>query len=219
MHEQVGWDVRAVIRRLVDIVAAAVLLVLTLPVLVLVALISATTLRAWPFFTQERIGRGGEVFGFLKIRTLPPFVPRYTDKYALEDHVVPKVMWLIRGTHLDELPQLLLVLRGRMSLVGPRPEMRCFHDAMEPAFAATRVSVRPGCTGLWQVSAAGAGLISEAPEWDRFYLEQRTWRMDAWILFRTVVLAVRRGRSGLERIEDIPRWVCRPLAVAGAPVV
>ncbi len=192
-------------RRVFDIVVSAVLIPLTLPVLIIAAVGSAVSLRAWPFFTQERIGRHGETFRFLKVRTLAPTVPSYIDKHELAEHSIPRFCQVLRTLHLDELPQLFLVLRGRMSLVGPRPEMGWLHERMQPNFAEARTSVRPGCTGLWQVSDARSELIAASPEYDHFYLSHRTLRFDLWVLARTAL-----KMSGLSRcvsIGDVPAWV------------
>jgi lipopolysaccharide/colanic/teichoic acid biosynthesis glycosyltransferase len=176
-----------------------------LPVLLIAVAGSAILLRAWPFFTQERIGRHGETFRFLKVRTLPPTVPSYIDKHQLAEHSIPRFCQMLRTLHLDELPQLFLVLRGRMSLVGPRPEMGWLHERMHPQFADARTSVRPGCTGLWQVSDACTDLISASPEYDRFYLSHRTLRFDLWVLSRTVLKMT--GLSSRVTLGDVPAWV------------
>lgn len=194
-------------RRALDVAVASVLLVLTLPVLLLVLLGCAISLRANPIFVQERVGHRGRPFRFLKVRTLPLTAPAYTDKHHLDLKAVPAFCRLVRNLHLDEIPQLLLVLIGRMSLVGPRPEMRCLHDTMDPDFATRRTSVRPGCTGIWQVSEASRGLIRDAPAYDDFYLEHRTLRLDAWILYRTA-----RKMLGARRPVDlsaVPSWALR----------
>ena len=207
-----GW------RRAVDVVGGATLALVTLPLLLVSLLGSAVALRAWPLFTQDRIGRDGKRFRFVKIRTLPTTAPAYADKLHLDLAHVPRFCRLLRAWHLDELPQLYLVLDGRMSLVGPRPEMPWLHDNMAPSFAAERTSVRPGCTGLWQISQSCAGLIEAAPEYDRFYLEHRTLRLDAWVLFRTALKMVHLTRP--VTLADVPAWTLRrpPVEIAEAQV-
>jgi lipopolysaccharide/colanic/teichoic acid biosynthesis glycosyltransferase len=200
-------------RRAFDLAASLVLVALTLPVLVLVTLTSAAALRAWPLFVQDRIGRGGKPFRFVKVRTLPVEVPVYVDKHALASYEVPAVCQVLRKLHLDELPQLALVLLGRMSLVGPRPEMAHLHEGMG-AFGAERTAVRPGCTGLWQVSESCTGLIGAAPEYDRFYLHHRSLRLDLWILFRTALKMT--GIAEGVTIDGIPGWVV-PAGADGDP--
>ena len=92
-----------------------------------------------------------------------------------------------------------------MSLVGPRPEMPQLHDSGDEGFARARTSVRPGCTGLWQVSVAYHQLIWEAPEYDLSYLRFANVGLDLWILWRTA--AVMLGWAEPVRLEDVPRWV------------
>jgi lipopolysaccharide/colanic/teichoic acid biosynthesis glycosyltransferase len=201
-----------VYRRAFDIAVSTVLLLLTLPIVLIAAVGSAISLGAWPFFSQGRIGRDGDRFLFLKIRTLRPDVPGYIDKHQLDQSQIPAFCRLLRRLHLDELPQLLLVLQGKMSLVGPRPEMGYLHNRMPEAFAELRTSVRPGCTGLWQVSEASTELISESPQYDHFYLTHRTLRLDLWILYRTAINMV--GIGECITLADVPAWARRDDVVA-----
>lgn len=191
-------------RRVFDLSVSIALALATLPVLLVAVIGSAISLRAWPFFCQERIGRHGAPFRFVKVRTLPPSAPAYADKYQLDQHTIPPFCRLLRALHLDELPQLYLVMAGRMSLVGPRPEMRVLHDQMPAGFATERTSVRPGCTGLWQISESCTGLIGAAPEYDRFYLRHRTLRLDTWVVVRTALKMS--SLSGRLTLEAVPPW-------------
>ncbi len=192
-------------QRILDIAISLVLLLLTLPVLVIATVGSAISLRAFPFFVQERIGQGGQPFSFIKVRTLPVDTPSYIDKHRLDTDAIPAFCRLLRRLHLDELPQLLLVLRGDMSLVGPRPEMGTLHEGLPEDFAALRTSVRPGCTGLWQISEGCTGLISSAPEYDQYYLQQRNLRFDLWVLGRTALKMA--GIVHTITLDDVPPWV------------
>lgn len=200
------------LKRVTDIVVSAALLLVTLPVIVLAAIASAVTLRAWPFFVQERVGRHGTPFRFVKIRTLPRTFAQYAPKGELVHAEVPPLMRRLRASHLDELPQLLLVLTGRMSLVGPRPEMAMLHDRLAPEVAAERVSVRPGITGLWQVSTHCEGLICDRVEYDRLYVRYSNPLLDLWIMARTAQKMVRGQRIHL---FEIPRWAIGPERTVG----
>jgi lipopolysaccharide/colanic/teichoic acid biosynthesis glycosyltransferase len=142
----------AVAKRTFDIVVASILLLIAIPTILFCAVGTAISLRCWPFFTQERIGRDGRTFLFVKLRTLPAHAPRYASKYQLVALQIPRFSLALRKLHLDELPQLFLVVLGKMSLVGPRPEMPNLTDQFDSEFAKQRTSVRPGCTGLWQIS-------------------------------------------------------------------
>jgi lipopolysaccharide/colanic/teichoic acid biosynthesis glycosyltransferase len=197
-----------VYRRALDLVVGGALLVVVLPIMLLAIVGSAVSLRAWPFFVQERVGRNGQAFRFVKVRTLPPDTPGYIDKHQLDHSRVPFFCQLLRTLHLDELPQLLLVLRGQMSLVGPRPEMDHLHRLLPPAFAQLRTSARPGCTGLWQISEACSDLIGASPEYDRYYLAHRTLRLDLWVLYRTALDMAGIGRE--VTLDDVPSWTLRP---------
>lgn len=192
-------------KRALDLLIATPLLLVVLPVIVLAAVGSALVLRAWPFFTQDRVGRAGQPFTVVKIRTLPLATPRYCAKPDLDHAQVPQFASWLRRLHLDELPQLLMVVSGHMSLVGPRPEMELLHTTMDPAVAAERTQVRPGCTGLWQISTASAGLIHETPEYDRVYVRHRSLRLDLWVLLKTVGVMLL-GRPKIE-LSDVPAWV------------
>ncbi len=175
-------------KRAVDLVLGSLLFLAALPVIAVLAVGLALSLRAWPFFVQQRVGRNGQPFRFLKLRTLPPSVPTYADKYEIRGVPLPWLPRQVRRLHLDELPQLAHVVAGTMSLVGPRPEMPALHRQLPRWFAQVRTSVRPGCTGLWQVGAHAARLIGEAPQYDSVYIERGGLRLDIWIMWRTLLL-------------------------------
>ncbi|MEJ7764159.1 MAG: sugar transferase [Acidimicrobiales bacterium] len=198
-------------KRLIDIVVGTVLAVASLPVVLLLAAVAAVNLRAWPFFVQTRIGAGGVPFRLVKLRTLPVSTHHYADKRAIESIPLSWISRNMRRTHLDELPQLWLVPTGRMSLVGPRPEMRFLHDRMPASFARRRTEVRPGCTGLWQIGHDCGGLIAEAPRYDLYYVEHRSLLLDLWILWRTVGMVVHRRTVSL---SDVPAWIPQPGTVS-----
>jgi len=175
-------------KRSLDLVLGAILSLVVLPVLLVLALGVAVSLRTWPFFSQSRPGRGEANLTILKLRTLPPTTPQYADKHALgiETWELPWLCRLLRKTHLDELPQLLLVVAGRMSLVGPRPPLPSDVEPLDHDFEVARRAVRPGCTGLWQLSSASSDTATSAPDLDLFYLRNASTRLDLWILLRTV---------------------------------
>jgi lipopolysaccharide/colanic/teichoic acid biosynthesis glycosyltransferase len=203
-------------KRAMDVVIATLLLLVVLPALVLALIGSAIALRTWPLFTQTRVGRNGRPLRVVKVRTLPASAPRYADKYTVASIQLPAFCRLLRRLHLDELPQLVHVIGGSMSLVGPRPEMPQLHAAMDDDFAARRTSVRPGCTGLWQVSDAVTGLIVEAPEFDDFYVGHQSLRLDLRVLWRTARLMVPIGRPRPITRDDLVAWA--PGASSALPV-
>ncbi|MEO5678773.1 MAG: sugar transferase [Acidimicrobiales bacterium] len=191
-------------KRTVDVVVGTALALLSLPVVVALAVVTVVNLRAWPFFVQTRIGAGGVPFRIVKLRTLPLSTAHYADKRALDSIPLTWISRTLRRTHLDELPQLLLVPIGRMSLVGPRPEMAFLHEQMPSWFARRRTEVRPGCTGLWQIGRASAGLIVEAPAYDLHYVDNRSTLLDLWIVWRTVTLVLGRPTVSL---DEVPAWL------------
>lgn len=212
-----GQGAGAVLQRVLERLLAVALALVTLPVLALVLLTSAAVYRAWPIFCHERLGEGNRPFPFPKVRTLPPDTDRYADKYAIDADALPWPMAIVRRTHLDELPQLWLVAAGRMSLVGPRPEMAALAERLPAAMVAERATVRPGITGLWQVSPYCTGLICERPEIDILYVRHRNAALDLWIVARTVP-KVLLGRT--TALHEIPVWAIPPTrgrAVAPLP--
>lgn len=189
-------------KRAIDVVVGSLLVVLTAPLVVMLAAGVVWSLGSSPFYVQERVGRGGTTFRMWKLRTLPSSTPDDTDKYAIRSVATTRFARFLRSTHLDELPQLALVPLGRMSLVGPRPEMKRLHAGGDPAFARIRTSVRPGCTGLWQTSVDQHRLIWEAPQYDLFYVRHANSMLDVWILGRTVLMMA--GLRPPISLDDVP---------------
>lgn len=151
-----------VLKRAMDLALAGVALVLLVPLLALIALAIRADSRGAVLFRQERVGRGGRRFAMWKFRTMVLHAERrHSALCALSrdphwllldrDPRVTRVGRLLRRASLDELPQLVNVLLGHMSLVGPRPLIPAEHARL-PAWARRRDEVRPGMTGLWQVS-------------------------------------------------------------------
>ena len=185
-----------------DRVVAALLLVLLLPVLLVVAMAVLVSIGRPVLFRQRRVGRDGREFSVLKFRTMRPDrraqrTPviedrRHTHK-SERDPRHTGVGRRLRKWSLDELPQVWNVLRGDMSLVGPRPELVAVVEHYAP-WQRQRHLVRPGITGLWQVSKRGEGLMHLYTDVDLEYVATLTFRRDLGILLRTVPAAIsRRG--------------------------
>lgn len=191
-------------KRSLDLIIGLPLAIISSPFIVLLAAASAASFRANPLFIQQRVGRNGEVFSLVKIRSLPRWVPDSADKYQISDVTNTRVGRFLRRHHLDELPQVWHVVQGTMSLVGPRPEMVELSRTFDPVFIATRTRLPPGCTGLWQISTAAERLINERPEFDEHYVEHWTLRLDLWILTRTVSMML--GGASLKDVGQIPTW-------------
>jgi lipopolysaccharide/colanic/teichoic acid biosynthesis glycosyltransferase len=194
---------RTAVKRCFDVVGAVVLLVLTLPLLVTAAGATALSSRGPVLFRQTRVGRGGVPFTLLKLRTMRhgsddgvhrDYVTRLLSGTAApvdglyklsRDERVTRVGALLRRSSLDELPQLWNVLRGDMSLVGPRPSLH-WEVELFPAWAQARFQVRPGLTGLWQGSGRNRLTMIEGLALDVLYVEELSLARDVAILLRTV---------------------------------
>jgi len=140
------------------------------------------------------------------LRTLPTSVPSCANKHelGLDAMKLPLVARALRGSHLDELPQLFLVPLGRMSIVGPRPRLPDGVENVDPLIDALRSSIRPGCTGVWQISSESDGVASGSPRLDSFYLQHAGLRLDCWILARTLLYVT--GLAKGITLRDIPQW-------------
>lgn len=145
------------------------------------------------FFTQERLGRGGQPYKIIKFRTMARNAEKEGEARMAEenDERVTKVGWFLRKTHLDEFPQFINVLNGEMSLVGPRaerPQMVANFQKALPFYRA-RLLVKPGVTGWAQINYGYAGTVKETAvklEYDLYYIEHRTLLMDISIILRTI---------------------------------
>ncbi|QDQ99009.1 sugar transferase [Tomitella fengzijianii] len=181
----------------VDRVGAGVALVLLSPVFALCALAVGTTSRGPVFYVAERIGINGVPFAMIKFRSMVAGADRLVASLAdgndgagplfklHDDPRVTRVGRLLRRYSLDELPQLFNVLRGEMSLVGPRPPLRCEVEGYSGAVR-RRLLVRPGITGLWQVSGRSDLPWDEAVRLDLSYVENWSFMGDAAIVWKTL---------------------------------
>ena len=199
-------------KRAFDVVLAAGLLVLTGPLLLLIALAVRMETPGPALFRQQRYGRGLCRFVILKFRTMhegvsPELHRRFIAELATagddaggdlkkltRDPRVTRVGAFLRRTSLDELPQLINVLRGEMSIVGPRPAVPYELEHYAPEHYA-RFDVRPGLTGLWQVSGRSAVGFLEMLTLDAVYARTASPRIDAMILLRTPWAVVRRNAA------------------------
>lgn len=173
-------------KRAVDVAGILVGLVFCWPLLLFCALCIKLTSRGPVLFLQERLGRGGTVFAAYKFRTMTdkPRVPD-TIAYSGDPSEITAVGRILRRTKLDELPQIFNVLRGEMSIVGPRPQLprqRAEFDAN----AELRLLVRPGLTGMAQVNGNTGLTWSERWHYDAEYVRNLSFALDCRIVMRTV---------------------------------
>jgi exopolysaccharide biosynthesis polyprenyl glycosylphosphotransferase len=179
------------IKTTMDFALAALLLILLSPIFVLIALAIRLDTANPVLFTQERLGKNGVRFSMYKFRTMHVGTNAYEYSPAdVTDPRITRVGRFLRRSSLDELPQLLNVVRGEMSLVGPRPEMPFIVEQYEPVHR-QRLVVKPGITGLWQLSADRAYRIHENLEYDLYYIRHRNFFMDVAVLLHTLVFAAR----------------------------
>ena len=191
------------VKRAVDWCGALAGLALAGPVLAAAALWIKRVSPGPAFYTQEREGLDGKPFGVLKLRTMylnaeamlcehlahnPEANAEWERccKLKHDPRILPGIGGLLRKLSLDELPQLLNVLRGDMSLIGPRPFPKYHNDRFPSEFHALRTRVTPGLTGLWQVSARSDGDLKVQEALDSYYIRNWSPMLDAYILFRTV---------------------------------
>ena len=154
--------------------------------LLAIALIIKLTSEGPVIFKQKRVGLNGKEFSFYKFRSMYTEAPQYapTPSNPADPRITKIGRWL-RRTSLDELPQLFNVLRGDMSLVGPRPEMP-FIVSQYTSIERRRLDAKPGITGVWQISAARAEPIHANMEYDLFYLENRSLLLDIAIIIKKI---------------------------------
>jgi len=182
-------------KKLFDEAVALIIMVLTAPLWALIVVAIKLDSPGPVFFVQERVGRHGRTFNMFKFRTMFVHAPRYALTVRQpRDSRVSRVGRCLRRTSLDELPQLLNVLRGEMSLVGPRPEMP-FMVKKNSLTYQKRLLVLPGVTGLWQAVARHEPL-EESLRYDLYYIKNRSFVFDLIILVRTLITIVSgRGAS------------------------
>jgi exopolysaccharide biosynthesis polyprenyl glycosylphosphotransferase len=198
---------KAALKRTLDLVAASVLGVLTLPIWLAAALAVRTSSPGSVLFRQQRVGRDGREFTMLKFRTMVADAEERLAEIAhlneadghffkiSEDPRVTPVGRHLRRWSIDELPQLWNVLRGDMSMVGPRPPLLDEVAGYDP-WHVRRLRVRPGLTGMWQTSGRSDVSFDEAVRMDLFYIENWSVGLDLFLLGKTVgaVLAGRGAR-------------------------
>jgi lipopolysaccharide/colanic/teichoic acid biosynthesis glycosyltransferase len=193
----VDW-VKPAIDRLIGLAA----LVLGIPIYVLIGLAIWVAMDSPVLIAQDRVGRHGTVFRLWKFRTMEPDrrhsrLPwlgedrRKTHKSAEDPRITGLGRWL-RATRLDELPQFINVVKGELSLVGPRPELVSIVASYEP-WQHRRHAIKPGVTGVWQISNNGTTLLRECTQMELAYLESVSFKTDLGILLRTLPAMIRRS--------------------------
>jgi exopolysaccharide biosynthesis polyprenyl glycosylphosphotransferase len=203
---QEGWPI--VIKRLLDVLGALALLMLLSPILALAALLVRVTSEGPVFFLQERVGLNKRRFRIYKFRTMVPdaekLITQLQDQNEAggpvfkikNDPRITPIGKLLRRTSIDELPQLLNVLKGEMSLVGPRPLPVRDYEGFDQDWQRRRFSVRPGITCLWQVSGRSSITFEQWMKLDLQYLDEWSLWLDLQILVWTIP-AVLKGSGAI----------------------
>ena len=192
-------------KRVLDLVISVVAMVVLAPMLLLVTVLVALSLGRPVLFRQARVGRDGEIFTVMKFRTMRhdrrsnqrvawAGVERRLNHKTPHDPRHTAVGRVLRMLSLDELPQLWNVVRGDMSIVGPRPELVHVVDSYQH-WQHQRHQVRPGLTGLWQISSRGSTPMHEATHLDLHYIAQLSLTADLKILLKTPAAVLRRTGS------------------------
>jgi lipopolysaccharide/colanic/teichoic acid biosynthesis glycosyltransferase len=189
-------------KRLIDVVASLLALILLMPLLVAIVVCVRLSGRGPILFRQQRLGRHGKHFWCYKFRTMvpdaesllsqsPDLIAQFNENYKIQsDPRVTRVGAILRRTSLDELPQFWNVLRGDMSLIGPRPIVEQELDKYG-AHAGRLLSVKPGLGGIWQVSGRSDTSYAERVAMDLRYIETRSLGLDLKLMILTAVVVIR----------------------------
>lgn len=194
--------------RAISVIVATIGLVLTAPLLALLAVLVKLDSRGPVLFVQDRAGRNGRTFGLLKFRTMHPTDQRTTEWVRDNEKRITRVGRILRRCRLDELPQLVNVLRGEMNLVGPRPHPTCNQEIFEKhiAYYRLRSTVRPGVTGWAQVQYGYANNLEEETEkmrFDLYYIKNRSLWLDLRIIAQTFSIMLL-GHGATEVVRRTP---------------
>lgn len=181
------------IKRLIDLVLALIGIILTLPIIMFFAILIKLESAGSPFYVQERVGKNGKHFHIVKLRSMRIDAEKDGALWAqVNDPRITRVGAFIRKTHIDELPQLVSVLKGDMSLVGPRPERPMFVAQFNREISgfANRLLVKPGMTGLAQVNGGYDISPKEKLQLDLEYIQNLTFSLELKIMLKTLKVIV-----------------------------
>ena len=198
---------RRLMKRTIDLVIVITLGCFSIPLMLAIAVAIKISSRGPILYAQERIGRDGIPFRIWKFRTMLEGADDLLDDYLQNDpelrqqwernrkldsdpRVIPWIGGFLRRSCLDELPQLWNVLKGEMSIVGPRPLPRYHLDQFDAQFRRYREQVTPGLTGLWQVASRDDGHPEMYVKWDSYYIQNRSLWLDMEILVRTFKVVI-----------------------------
>ncbi len=184
------------IRSSIEFIFCLILLMLAVPICILACIAIYIELRVNPIYTQKRVGLNGRVFKIYKLRSMYIDAEKDGAKWASEnDERITKVGRIIRKTRIDELPQLVNILKRDMSIIGPRPERpELIKDFIKyiPDFN-DRLLVKPGITGWAQVNGGYSLTPKEKLEFDKYYIRNRGFKLDLLIIVKTIIVIFTRN--------------------------
>ena len=192
-----------VVKRTIDIVCSGLGLIVLSPILLITAVLIRIKLGSPIFFTQDRLGKDGKIFKMIKFRTMLDAVDKWGEPLPDEERMT-SFGQLLRSTSIDELPELINVFKGDMSLVGPRPLLVEYKELYSPE-QFRRHEVRPGITGWAQVNGRNNISWCKKFELDVWYIDNKSLLMDMKILIMTVLKVIKRAdinQDGEVTVED-----------------
>lgn len=192
------------LKRIFDVVSASVLLVLLSPIFLVITIWVKLDSKGPAFFSHKRVGYKGEEIGIYKFRTMVSnakevfdnFTPEQKAEFAKNfkldnDPRITKIGNFLRKSSLDELPQLINIIKGDMSVVGPRPVVTDELDKYGE-YAEKFLSVKPGLTGFWQANGRSDTTYEERVQMDMYYIDNRSFWFDIKIIFKTIISVIKK---------------------------
>ena len=178
----------------VERLIAFIFLLISSPLLLIISLIVMFNMRSNPIFKQMRLGRNSTPFCIYKFRTLKPNAPSDVPTDAIADYseYSTKIGLFLRATSLDELPQLINIIKGDMSFVGPRPVMLNEHELNSKRASLGIYNIRPGITGWSQINGRDMLEVDEKIRYDLEYLNNKSFKLDIYIIWSTFVKVLRK---------------------------
>ena len=191
-------------KRSFDIISASIGILFLLPLFIVLAILVKLDSKGPIFFSHKRIGKNGKIIGIYKFRSMvsnsEEIFKNFTEEQKMEfeknfklddDPRITKIGGFLRKTSLDELPQLLNIIKGDMSVVGPRPIVRA--EVEKYGVCADKLfSVKPGLTGFWQANGRSDTTYEERVQMDMYYIDNRSFLLDIRIILKTVISVIRK---------------------------
>ena len=179
--------IERMVKRSFDLVVGISMMIVIAPLMAIISVLIKRDSKGPILFKQKRVGKNNTLFTIYKFRTMYVDTPDFQNSPTMTDDTrITRIGRLLRKMSMDELPQILNVIQGTMSLVGPRPEMPFIVESEYNELHRQRLCVKPGITGIWQISTDRKREIHEDISYDLFYIANRSLLLDILIIFRTV---------------------------------